>query len=226
MPATVTPRKDTVRDANAKTPGFFFGFMIPKTHTPEHYALELAVSLLADGESSRLERLLVRDRAVAQRVSAWTGDYVGADELVVQLVLTEKAKLAEVQKLVEAELAKLASQPASAAELDKVKRRVRSGFVFGLQTNLSRATRLGEYESYFGDARLLARELGHYRAVSAEDIQAAAKKYLGPERRQLIEVLPAEAPPAAAPATTTPALPKATPAPAAPKAGAKKGGTP
>jgi len=219
MPSSVRPQKDSVRDANAKTPGFYFGFVIPKTHTPEHYALELAVSLLADGESSRLERLLVRDRAVAQRVSAWTGDYVGADQLVLSAVLTEKAKLADVEKLVETELGKLASAPAPAAELEKVKRRVRSGFVFGLQTNLSRATRLGEYESYFGDARLLARELGHYRAVTAEEIQQAVKKYLGPERRQLVEVLPAEAPAAAAPAAAAPAAAPATKA-AAPKTAA------
>jgi predicted Zn-dependent peptidase len=200
IPTQVTARKDVVRDANAKTPGFYFGYLIPKARTPEHYALELAVSLLADGESSRLERLLVRDRAVAQRVMAWTRDHVGPDELAISAVLTEKADLAQVQKLVETEIDKLAKQPAPAAELAKVKRRVRSAFVFGLQTNLSRATRLGEYESYFGDARLLARELGQYQAVTADDIQKAVKKYLGPERRQVVEVLPAEAPPAAPPA--------------------------
>lgn len=206
MPSQVTARKDVVRDANAKTPGFYFGFLIPKTRTDEHYALELAVSLLADGESSRLEKLLVRDRAVAQRVMAWTHDYVGPDELAVSAVLSEKAKLAEVEQLVAAELEKLANKPAPAAELDKVKRRVRSAFVFGLQTNLSRATRLGEYESYFGDARLLARELARYQAVTAEQIQQAVKKYLGPERRQLVEVLPAEAPPAPPAPASKPAV--------------------
>ncbi len=226
MPDKVTPRKDLVKDANAKTPGFYFGFLIPKTHTPEHYALELAVSLLADGESSRLERLLVRDKAVAQRVSAWTRDYVGPDELAISAVLTEKSKLIDVEKLVEAELLKLAKTPAPAAELAKVKRRVRSSFVFGLQSNLSRATRLGEYESYYGDARLLSRELSHYQAVTAEDIQQAVKKYLGAERRQLVEVLPAEAPaakPAAAAAAPKPAAP---PPPPAKTPAAVKGGKP
>lgn len=207
MPTKVTPKKDVVKDANAKTGAFYYGFVIPPSRTPEHYALELAVSLLADGESSRLERLLVRDKAVAQRVGAWTHDYVGADELAIQAVLTEKSKLADVEKLVDAELEKLATKPAPVAELDKVKRRVRSSFVFGLQTNLSRATRLGEYESYFGDARLLSRELARYQAVTAEDIQKSVKKYLTAERRQLVEVLPAEAPApaAAAPAATAPA---------------------
>jgi zinc protease len=210
MPTKVTPRKDVVKDTNAKTPGFYFGFLIPRSRTPEHYALELAVALLADGDSSRLEKLLVRDKAVAQQVSAWTRDYVGPDELGVTAVLTETAKLPVVEKLVEAELEKLANQPAPAAELAKVKRRIRSVFVFGLQTNLSRATQLGEYESYYGDARLLARELQHYQAVTAEDIQRAAKKYLGPERRQLVEVLPVEAP--KAPSVPTTAAPAASPA--------------
>jgi predicted Zn-dependent peptidase len=202
MPTKVSPRKEVVKDANAKTPAFYFGFLIPKSRTPEHYALEMAVAVLADGESSRLERLLVRDKAVAQRVSAWTRDYVGPDELAVQTVLTEKAKLADVQKLVEAELTKLATTPVPPAELEKVKRRIRSSFVFGLQTNMSRATRLGEYESYFGDARLLATELNQYMAVTPQAIQDAVKKYLGPERRQLVEVVPIEAPPP--PPTATP----------------------
>jgi predicted Zn-dependent peptidase len=216
MPAQVTPRKDVVKDTNAKTPGFYYGFLIPKSRTPEHYALELATSILADGDSSRLERLLVRERAVAQQVSAGTHDYVGPDELIISAVLTETAKLPAVEKLVENEIDKLAKVPPSAAELDKVKRRVKSSFVFGLQTNLSRATQLGQFESYFGDARLLARELSHYQAVTADDIQKAVKKYLGAERRQLVEVLPVEAPPTAKPA----ADPKA-PAAATPPAAAK-----
>jgi zinc protease len=167
---------------------------------------------------------LVRDRAVAQRVSAWTRDQVGADELAILIVLTEKAELTKVQKLVEQEVDKLAKIPAPAAELAKVKRRIRSSFVFGLQTNMSRATRLGEWESHYGDARLLARELQQYQAVTAEQIQSAVKKYLGPERRQLVEVLPAEAPKPAE--TSKPATaPKPAAAPAKP-AEAPKGGKP
>ena len=218
-PETVTPRKDVVKDTNAKTPGFFFGYLIPKTRTAEHYALEVATAILGDGDSSRLERLLVRERAVAQSVSAGTYDNVGPDMLLISAVLTETAKLPAVEKLVEDELAKLAKTPPPAAELDKVKRRIRSSFVFGLQTNLSRATKLGEYESYFGDARLLTRELQQYQAVTAEDVQKAVKKYLGAERRNVVEVVPVEAPPpAAAPAAASPAAPAAKPAAAAPAA--------
>lgn len=181
----------TVEDTNARTPGFMFGFMIPPARTPEHYALEMATLILSNGESSRLYKKLVHDRAIAERVSAWTDDHKGADQFSVMAVLTDKGKLPEVEAAVDAELASLRKTPPSAAELDKAKRQLRSSFVFGLQTNQGRAIQLGEFESYFGDARLLSRELSQYLAVTPEAVQRAAAKYLTPERRSLVEVLPA-----------------------------------
>ncbi len=181
----------TVEDTNARTPGFMFGFLIPPARTPEHYALELATMLLTHGESSRLYKKLVHDRAVVQRVSGWTDAHKGADRLTLMAVITDKGKLPEVEAAVDAELTTLRKTVPSAAELDKAKRQMRSSFVFGLQTNQGRAVQLGEFESYFGDARLLANELSQYLAVSAEAVQRAAAKYLTPERRSLVEVLPA-----------------------------------
>jgi len=205
-PAQVSSRRETVEDPNVKTPGFFYGFRIPPSQTKEHYALELLTVMLADGESSRLHQLLVRDRALAQRVSAWTRDQVGPDELAISVVLTEKGKLADVQRVLDAELEKVRKAPPSPAELSKAKNRVRASFVFGIQTNMGRAVKLSEYESYYGDARQLARELGRYLEVTAEDVQRAAAQYLTPERRSLVEVVPV-----AKPAVAKAAAPKGQP---------------
>ena len=106
-------------------------------------------------------------------------------------VLTEKGKLPDVEAAVEAELARLQKTPPSAAELEKAKRQLRSSFVFGLQTNNGRAIQLGEFEANYSDARLLARELSQYLAVTPEAVQQAAARYLSSERRSLVEVLPA-----------------------------------
>ncbi len=181
----------TVEDTNARTPGFMFGFMIPPSRTPDHYALEMAGLILTGGESSRLYKKLVHDRAVAERVSAWTDDHRGPDQFSVMGVLTDKGKLSDVEAAVDAELSVLRKTPPSAAELEKAKRQLRASFVFGLQTNNGRAIQLGEFESYWGDARLLSHELAQYLAVTPEAVQKAAARYLTPERRSLVEVLPA-----------------------------------
>ena len=71
--------------------------------------------LLADGESSRLYKELVHDRAVAERVSAWTDDHRGPDQFSVMAVLTDKGKLPDVEAAVDAELAHAAQNAAQAA---------------------------------------------------------------------------------------------------------------
>ncbi len=204
--ANSAPRREVMEDGNANAPAILWGYRIPPLRQPDHYALELAGVVLADGESSRLYQLLVRDRALLQGVSARTKDLRGPDQFMLTGVLTEKAKLADVERAFQSELDRLAKTPPSAEELKRAKARVKHDFLFGLQSNATRAIHLGEYEVYFGDARLLTRELAAYLAVSADDIRRVTKQYLTPEAKFAIEVRPAtRAAPAAPPTKAAPA---------------------
>jgi zinc protease len=193
-PSPTVARREVLDDKNAATPAVLWSFRIPKARTPEHYALELAAMVLADGESSRLHQRLVRDRAVLQSVGAWTDDRRGPDAFGMRGILAEKAKVADIEQAFEAELLKLAKAPPSAEEMARAKSRLKHDFLFALQSNGMRSTRLGEYEVFFGDARLLTRELAAYLAVTPADVQQAVKQYLRPETRFTIEVRPAPRP--------------------------------
>jgi len=188
--AATRATREVVEDLNVKTPGVYWGYRIPPRMTPGHAALEIAALILADGESSRLYQRLVRDRAVLQRVSAWTNDHRGPDQFVLFGALSDKGKLDEVERLLEAELKKLRTTPPDAKELERIKSRIKHHFVFELQSNRARATKLGEYEVFFGDARTVARELSSYLAVTPEEVQRVAAEYLIPERRVTVEVRP------------------------------------
>jgi zinc protease len=180
----------TLKDDNARTPAVLLGFPIPPSRTPDHYALEVASMVLAGGESSRLYRTLVHDRAVVSEVGASTDDHRGPDQLSVTAVLTDKGRLPDVEAALDSAIARLAAAPPSAAELKRVKQRLRTQFLFGLQTNLARAVQLGNFETLYGDARLLPAELARYVAVTPEDVRRAVARWLTPERRSLVEVLP------------------------------------
>jgi predicted Zn-dependent peptidase len=190
VPEQTRTRTAELEDPHAPTPAFFYGWLGPATRQPDHYALELAISVLTDGESSRLHQKLIRDLAVAQKVSGWTADHRGPDLMGLEVQLTESAKLGEVERLVERELDELGRAGPTEPEMRKFRNRVQAWFVLGLQSNLSRAIRLGQYELYWGDARLLNEELGRYLAVSSGDIQRVVGRYLTPARRSLVEVRP------------------------------------
>jgi predicted Zn-dependent peptidase len=192
MPERPSTGQAALRDHNARTPAFAYGFMIPPSRTADHYAMELLALVLAGGESSRLYKMLVHDRAVAESVSAWTHGHRGPDQLTVMAVLTEKGKLREVEVAVEGAIAGLRDAPPSLAELETAQRQVRQSFVFGLQTNLSRAIELGEFEAMWGDARQLPSELLHYLLVTPQAVQSAARRYLTTERRSRVEIMPTE----------------------------------
>ncbi|MBL8611580.1 MAG: insulinase family protein [Myxococcales bacterium] len=194
VPEQKAARGVVVEDAHAKLPAFFDGWVIPQARHKDHYALELAAMVLTDGESSRLHKLLVRDKAVAQEVSAEAEGQRGPDLFVVEAKIASSAKIADVQKLVDAEIARLGREGPTEAEMTKLKNRVRAKTILGLQTNIARAQRLAEFELYWGDAALLNQEVVYYTQVTAADVKRVVAKYLVPERRSRVEVKPAAAP--------------------------------
>ena len=157
---------------------------------PDHYALELAMSVLSDGESSRLHQKLVRDKALAQDVWGWTEDHRGPDMAGLQVKLAEGARLSDAQKATDAMVDALTKDGPTEAEMTKVRNRVEASFLFGLQSNLQRANKLGQYELFYGDARHLNGEPARYFAVTKDDIKRVMAKYIAPARRTLVEVRP------------------------------------
>jgi zinc protease len=226
MPEQTTPRHADVVDTNARTPAVMLAFPIPPARTKEHYALEIAGIVLGGGESSRLYQKLVRGDGKAQSVATYTHDQRGPDMFVARAVISDRAKIPEVERSVVAELDRLGQSGPSAAELDRAKADVVSTFLFGIETSLSRARQLSEYELFWGDARLLTREVENYRAVTAKDVQDAAKKYLTHAKTSSVYVTPPPADKAAdaKPKNVKENDGKAPPAPRTPAGAAKPAG--
>jgi zinc protease len=179
-----------VTDPNAKTLGYYIGWMIPKSREPEHYALELATLILAYGDSSTLYEKLVQGTGQLREVAAWTRDQRGPDSFVIRALLNEDAKLSDIEKEISTELQRLASKGPTEDELKKARQQLQSFFLFGLEGNQSRANQLGSFELFYGDATLLNHEIEHYFKVSPADVQRAVSRYLTKERSNTVVVRP------------------------------------
>ena len=187
-------QRETMYDANATLPAFHLAYHIPRSRTPDHYALEVMALILGDGESSRLYQRLVKRDEICQEVAVGTDDRRGPDLFSVWAVMASGHAPEEAQKVVFEELETMAADGATERELQKAKNRMSSAFVFGLQTNMARSQHLAEFELYWGDANLLKLELDHYLAVTNEDIKRVAAAYFDATNRTVLDVLPGEAP--------------------------------
>jgi predicted Zn-dependent peptidase len=184
-------RTDTMIDPIAELPAFHVAYHIPPNRTEDHYPLELLSLVLGDGESSRLYQKLVKEREILTDISVSTDDRRGPDLFSFWGVVASGKQGARARTVIYEELASVAQRGITERELQKAKNRVRSAFVFGMQSNLSRAMRLAEYHMYFGDAELLRTELDRYLAVSREDVQRVAREYFEATNRTVLDVIPA-----------------------------------
>ncbi|WP_433931743.1 M16 family metallopeptidase [Sorangium cellulosum] len=199
FPEQTSQRTGVVRDSAARAPAILYGWAVPPRSHRDHDALAIVAALLGRGESSRLEALLVRDKAVARSVRVATGDLRGPDLFSIDVRLAEGARVGDVEKLIEGEIRALATAGPSQAELTRARRLVESAFVAGLADPAARARALGEHELLFGDAAHLNGELARCFAVTREDVQRVARDHLGPTRRTIVETYPPATPGAAPP---------------------------
>jgi len=185
-------RTETMLDPLAELPAFHIAYHIPPDRSEDHYPLELLAIVLGDGESSRLYQELIKDKEILQDIDVSTDGRRGPDLFSVWGICARGHKGAEARKVFYSHLEKIAKVGVTQRELQKAKNRVRSAFVFGLESNLARAKQLAQYEMYFGDARLLRDEASRYLKVENDDIKRVAKKYFAPTNRTVLDVEPAK----------------------------------
>jgi predicted Zn-dependent peptidase len=190
----VSEQTETMYDANATLPAFHLAYHIPRSRTPDHYALEMLALVLGDGESSRLYQRLVKRDEICQQVAVGTDDRRGPDLFSAWAVMSSGHPPKAAQEIIYEELRAIAERGVTERELEKARNRVSAAFVFGLQSNMARSQQLAEFELYWGDANLLKLELDHYLAVTAEDIKRVTAQYFDATNRTVLDVLPGEAP--------------------------------
>ncbi|MEH6455050.1 MAG: pitrilysin family protein [Cocleimonas sp.] len=157
----------------------------------EPYALEVLANILSGGDSARFAKNLVRGKEVA--ANAYAG-YYGYGRLENLLVISgTPAKGIPTQKLKElilAEVETLKTELVSEAELKRVKAQVIAGEVFERDSIEHMATLLGSLETVGLGHKYIDQYVPGVLAVTAEQIQDVAKKYLIENHLTVAELIP------------------------------------
>jgi zinc protease len=157
---------------------------------PDLYPLDVASFILTNGDSARLTRKLTVDRPLATSVTSasYTPGFVkGWFEITAEC---EPNNLQTVADTILEEIERLQSEPVSAAELAKAKRQKSAEHVFGQQTVQNQAEMLASSYLSTGDALFDDRYVAGIQEVTPEQIQAVARKYFLPQRRNVLRIDP------------------------------------
>jgi predicted Zn-dependent peptidase len=174
----------------AELPAVLIGYKSVRAADPDRPALDIAAHLLAGGESSRLERDLVREHEVATGVDADLQWGIDPELFVVEAKSRPGRTAADLEKRIDVVVADLAAKPVPDAELAKAKTQLQADSLRAMKTVSGKANQLGFFETVLGDYRALFRLEDEWGAVTAADVQRVAAKYLVPAKRTVVVLEP------------------------------------
>ena len=159
--------------------------------SPESYAGSVLAAVLGMRRGSRLFRSLIREQEVASDVSVFTWDLSkGADLLVVDATARPGTDAATLERAVVAEIDRLRTDGVRDDEVARVLALIETDYVSSLQTAGDRADTLSKFAALFGDPTLVNEQLPRYRAVTAAEVTAFARTYLGEDNRASLVYVP------------------------------------
>jgi zinc protease len=189
-PAAPIPRVTAVepartRDAlfhetgpNVPLPAVAITWLAPSARSPDAAALEVAAALLGNGESSRLNQALVYRGQIAQQASFGADLRVDTGLLIAYAIAASGQSPDTLAKALRKQITRLANEPVTPAELEKVKTQLLTQALVARQTPLGKAAALGEAIVIRGDARRVNEELAELQAVTAADVRRVVRKYM------------------------------------------------
>jgi zinc protease len=188
-PPKTGDRRATQQDSLARLARIDIAYRFGPSSDADARALSVAGSILAGGGGggrgggggggniSRLYQLLVQDKEIASSVSARADRRQGPGFFHITATLRPGKTPEEAEALISEEIAKLHSAPVTVKELDRTHIALRRA-AEGRLTALSRAQALADAAAVYNDPERVNSEIDAQLAVTAADIQKAARNQL------------------------------------------------
>jgi zinc protease len=175
---TVEPQQHGERrlviEADAQTPMLHIAFHAGRAADPESLAMNLLLSTLVDGDSSRLHRALVEEEQLAISVGGFQFEGFDPGLVYFYATLPPGGDLARLEARIIEELSRVAAEGVSDDELAKARNMALADYWRSMATISGKAAGLGEAAVFHGGYEKLFDLPGNIEAVSADDLKAVA----------------------------------------------------
>lgn len=182
-PQTTVRRKTVER--KVPVDAIYMAFHMSNRMHPDYYVYDMITDILSNGRSSRFIQSLVQEQKLFTSIDAYISGSLDEGLLHVTGKPVEGVSLEQAEKAIWKELEKMKTVPVSEQELEKVKNRYESEQIFNNINYLNVATNLAFFE-LTGKAEDINEEVGKYRAVTAEQIQATSARCFVPENCSIL----------------------------------------
>ncbi len=155
--------------------------------------LDILASILGEGKTSRLYKLLVREKQIARSVRIYNYAQELAGEFCIEIISNNpNDDLNDMKSIIEDEIEKVTNNPPNQQEIERSINRIKSDHISQLEHIGGfggRADQLNYYNIFTNNPNTINTDLERYTSVEPKDIQTVTKSTIG-NNRVMMKVLP------------------------------------
>ena len=188
----------TKTDTLANRPALAFAYHVPERNTQEYYAMGLIDQILLQGQDSKLYQELVKKRGITGSVDGginllgnmlnYNGPMLWTSYLLHDSTVTVDSILSVVDAIIE----DIRSRPVDQSTLDRALVKIRSGIYSNIESffGFGRADLLASFALFDGEPEKINEIEEKFKSITPGMILKTAQKYLRPEARTVLAVIP------------------------------------
>ena len=179
----------TIED-NVQLPRLYMTWITPPFFAPGDADMDILSNIFSQGKNSRLYKKLIYEMQIAQDVTAFQSSGKLSSEFIIIATARAGHNLEELKNAIQEEINKIKLKPPSQRELERAVNQYEASFLDDLEKPDRKADLLNLYFYYTGNPDYSNEAISRYRALSPDDIQAAALTYLQDNSRVVLSIVP------------------------------------
>jgi len=180
-------------DAKASLPGVLVAYRVPEYKSEDTPAIELLTTILGQGESSRINNVVVRDKKLAQAAIVLTNPAAprrGPGVLLALGIANQGITPDSLERGLSEEFARVVREGVSESELAKAKNGYRTQLITQQQQTLAKAEAIQAANLFLGAPDAVNTNWRRFLSVTVADIKRVAGTYLRPENALVLLITP------------------------------------
>ncbi len=182
------PKQEGIRRVNVKAPAdlpvLLMGYKVPMIRDAEKdsepYALEMLNAILDGHAAARFNKRLVREEKIAVSTGIeYDSTARGPGMFYLHGSPSEGRTVADLETAFREEIAKVQREGVSEPELKRAKAQLLASQIYKLDSMFAQAMEIGQMESANLSYKLVDRMLEKLQKITAQEVQAVARKYFG-----------------------------------------------
>jgi len=165
-------------DNFANVPEITLVWPVPQAYEKDAYALNFLANLLADGKKAPLYKVLVKEKGLTSRTTAYNMSDELTGEFTISIRANEGKTLKEIEDAVFEAFERFEKEGITEKDIERVKASTEKDFYNRISSVFIKSLQLAFYNTFLNDPGFIEKDIENIKAVTLNDVLMVYDKYV------------------------------------------------